>query len=418
MINKLKPKSEFSRNILTLMTGTTIAQAIPLAISPILTRIYTPEDFGLFALFVAISSILAVIVTGQYELSIMLPNNQNNAFHIVVLSIFINIIISSIILFLIIIFQENILKLIGGDKLENWIYVIPLSSFLIGFINTLTYWLNSQKKYKQLSYMKIIQSSTNSSSNILLGYSKFGYDGFIISQLLSQSLIAAFLLKKSYNNKYINNIKKIKIIALAKRYIKFPKVTMFHSLFNTFSNQFPIFMISYFFTTKDIGYYSFAIKIIAAPMSLVSSSFYQVFFEAFIKEKDKLKIYKHKFIKINVVFLPIFTLFWFLIPTVFEFIFGPDWKVAGIYAQILLPLIYLKFLSNLFTTTTYIYYERQLENLIIGIVIASMNIVALLIGGIAQDIKLGLFLMMVGNSSIILFKLYRSYSFVRGDKKC
>ena len=49
MLDKLKPKSEFSRNVLTLMTGTTIAQAIPIAISPILTRIYTPEDFGVFA---------------------------------------------------------------------------------------------------------------------------------------------------------------------------------------------------------------------------------------------------------------------------------------------------------------------------------------------------------------------------------
>jgi len=50
MINKLKLKSEFAKNVLTLMTGTTIAQAIPIAISPILTRIYTPEDFGVFAL--------------------------------------------------------------------------------------------------------------------------------------------------------------------------------------------------------------------------------------------------------------------------------------------------------------------------------------------------------------------------------
>ena len=59
MIQRLKPKSEFSRNVLTLMTGTTIAQAIPIAISPILTRIYSPEDFGLLALFLAVFSILS-----------------------------------------------------------------------------------------------------------------------------------------------------------------------------------------------------------------------------------------------------------------------------------------------------------------------------------------------------------------------
>ncbi len=66
----IKPKSEFSRNVLTLMTGTTIAQAIPIAISPILTRIYTPEDFGVFALLYEYQlPILAPVATGRYELS-------------------------------------------------------------------------------------------------------------------------------------------------------------------------------------------------------------------------------------------------------------------------------------------------------------------------------------------------------------
>jgi len=61
LLNKLKPRSEFSKNVLTLMTGTTIAQAIPIAITPILTRLYTPEDFGVFALFIVIIFILKVL---------------------------------------------------------------------------------------------------------------------------------------------------------------------------------------------------------------------------------------------------------------------------------------------------------------------------------------------------------------------
>ena len=87
MLNKLKPKSEFSRNVVTLMTGTTIAQAIPIAISPILTRIYTPEDFGVFAVYLSILTIVAVVATGKYELAIMLPEEENDALNLVSLSI-------------------------------------------------------------------------------------------------------------------------------------------------------------------------------------------------------------------------------------------------------------------------------------------------------------------------------------------
>ncbi len=69
-------KNKSSRNILTLMTGSTIAQAIPIAISPILTRLYTPEDFGVLALFTSLVTIFSVISTGRYEFAIMLPKKR------------------------------------------------------------------------------------------------------------------------------------------------------------------------------------------------------------------------------------------------------------------------------------------------------------------------------------------------------
>ena len=83
MINNLKQKLEFSRNVLTLVTGITIAQAIPIAISPILTRIYTAEDFGVFALYMSVASLLAVVATSSYEHAIILPKKDEDAVNIV-----------------------------------------------------------------------------------------------------------------------------------------------------------------------------------------------------------------------------------------------------------------------------------------------------------------------------------------------
>ena len=92
MKRSAKPESEFGRNVLTLMTGTTIAQAIPVAITPILTRLYTPEDFGLLAVFVAFSTILGSISSGRYELAIMLPENDEDAINIAALCFLLSII--------------------------------------------------------------------------------------------------------------------------------------------------------------------------------------------------------------------------------------------------------------------------------------------------------------------------------------
>ena len=87
MINKLKFKSKFSLNIMTLMLGTTVAQAIPIIISPILTRIYSPEEFGLLILFMSIVSILSVIVSLRYERAIIQPLDDEDAISLVVILI-------------------------------------------------------------------------------------------------------------------------------------------------------------------------------------------------------------------------------------------------------------------------------------------------------------------------------------------
>src|SRR5436190_26760 len=75
ILSKIKKltNTEFGKNILVLLTGTGIAQIIPIAISPILTRVYSPNDFGLLGLYIACSTILTVFSSGRYDLAIIEP---------------------------------------------------------------------------------------------------------------------------------------------------------------------------------------------------------------------------------------------------------------------------------------------------------------------------------------------------------
>lgn len=405
--------NDFRKNVLILMTGTTIAQAIPIAISPILTRIYTPEDFGVFAVYMAIVSILVVFTTGQYDLAIMLPKYEKSAISIVRLSLVINTIFSSSIFIVIFIFFDFFQSLLDENSLGYFLYLIPLSVFLIGCYNTLNYWLNRKKQYKTLSTNKVAQSLTSSTSSITFGIQDFGKDGLIISQLLAQAVVVALLIKKIKMSFLFQSFEKLKILALAKRYIKFPKITMMQSFFSNTTAELPVIIISSFFALKDAGFYSLAQRVVASPISIISSSFFQVFYQSFTTEKNKQKFYKMKFIKINVILLPPFILLWFFMEPLFGFVFGEEWVVAGVYSQILLPLLYMKFLSNLFTTTTYLYYERQIENFVLSVLITTTAISSLFIGVLIDSIVFGLIAMSVSNCFVILFKLYRSYGFTK-----
>ena len=106
------------------MTGTTIAQAIPIAISPILTRIYTPEDFGLLALFVAITSIFASIANARYELAIMLPKKDEDAINIFALGFIVTTSLSLVLLFLVVLFNDYFTKLLNNEEISICLYFI------------------------------------------------------------------------------------------------------------------------------------------------------------------------------------------------------------------------------------------------------------------------------------------------------
>lgn len=144
----IKKKSEFTKNIVTLMTGTAIAQAIPIAISPILTRIYSPEDFGVFALFVAIISILGNIANAKYELAIMLPKKDEDAINIFALGFLITCIISIIMLIFVITFNHYFIDSLKNEEIGFWLYFVPIAIFFSGMYNVLNYFNNRKKIIK------------------------------------------------------------------------------------------------------------------------------------------------------------------------------------------------------------------------------------------------------------------------------
>jgi O-antigen/teichoic acid export membrane protein len=193
MIQRLKPKSEFSRNVLTLMTGTTIAQAIPIAISPILTRIYTPEDFGVFALYIAITVIVSVIATGRYELAITLPKKDEDAVNIVALSIIITFFVSVLSFLVVFFLNAKITHLLKNQEISSWLYLVPLTVFFTGIYQSFNYWSNRKKQYKRLSISRVAQSGVTGTSNLTMGFLGFGSSGLILGGLIGQLLATTIL---------------------------------------------------------------------------------------------------------------------------------------------------------------------------------------------------------------------------------
>ncbi|MDA3835797.1 MAG: oligosaccharide flippase family protein [Spirochaetales bacterium] len=255
MIQRLKPKSAFIRNVLTLMTGTTIAQAIPIAISPILTRIYTPEDFGIFALYMSIASLVAVLATGRYELAIMLPKKNEDAVNIIALSVIITFLVSIISLLIVFVFNTQITALLGNTEVSAWLYFIPITVFTTGIYQSFNYWSNRKKQYKRLAVSRVIKSGSTAGTNLGMGFGGFGSSGLILGSIFGQGMATLILVKMVWgeDSKLIGYVSKLKMFALLKKHKKLPFLNLPNALIDGVRLSGINILISKFFATATLG---------------------------------------------------------------------------------------------------------------------------------------------------------------------
>jgi O-antigen/teichoic acid export membrane protein len=187
-LNHKLPPGSFIRNVATLMTGTTFAQALLIIIAPILTRLYTPDDFGVFALYTSILGILSVIACLRYELAIVLPEKDEDAANLLVLCLLICSVISLMALVLVALFRDSFALLLSAPKISFWLWFLPASLFLTGTFQALNYWSTRRKQFKRLAIRQITQNSVTAVTQIASGASlNAGAGGLIGGYIAGQA---------------------------------------------------------------------------------------------------------------------------------------------------------------------------------------------------------------------------------------
>ncbi len=369
MISQTKwklPGGEFVRNVLTLMTGTTIAQAIPVLVTPILTRMYSPKDFGVAALFLSITSIFGVIANGRYELAIVLPVEDEDAINITALAILISASLSIFLLLIVIIFNNQIAVLLNSQEIRPWLFFAPLAIFLTGLFNALNYFHVRIKSFKKIAAANVYKSVVLAVVRLGLGFLKTGAAGLISGQILSNltgnSTLALDLIK---NRKLLSKINRADIKRLAKRYIDFPKFSTWSSLANTLSYNLTNIFISTVYSSSTLGFYSMGNTAIGMPSSLVGNAVGQVFFEKANEEKNRTGCAVHTFNStfrgLLLIALPTFVILYFIVEDLFAFVFGEEWRVAGQYAKIMLPLFFIRFVTAPISTINSVFEKQKIS---------------------------------------------------------
>jgi O-antigen/teichoic acid export membrane protein len=411
-------RGEFLKNVATLVSGTTFVQIIAILIYFVLSRIYTPEDFGLFGLYMSIISITAIIATAKYEMAIMLPEKDEDAINLLGLSVSITLIISLLLLVIILFFNHSLSLILGNEAISPWLYFVPLSTLLVGLFQAFKFYSNRNKKYRMITGANVVQSLTNSTAKVSIGPCVNGPAGLITGTVLGQLAGALiFLIPGLHKNREKFawlNLEKMR--SLSKTYNLFPRFNMIQGMINNFSAALPVFIFNSYFTAAIAGYFTLGYSIIQRPMNLVATAFYQVLSQRIIERYNhSQRIYpdikKFLYRLLELVTIP-FILVAVFAPAIFRVVFGQEWEEAGRYTQIIIPWL---FASSLALPLSFIpdMFRRQKKAMILDLIKFILRVMSLIIGVLKNDVYLGLVLFSTTSTIMIMYSLLWYISLVR-----
>jgi O-antigen/teichoic acid export membrane protein len=343
--------SSFLHGVCTLITGTIVAQFIPVLLSPVLTRIYLPKEFGIFAFYISAATVLAIAATACYEQAIILPEEDNDALNILVLCCVIALTFSFSLSSLLAIYSAEIASRTSLSNIQFYITVLPLSVLLLAVNQSLYYWFNRVKLYKAITINKVVLSVSMVVAQ--LGLYKMPEVGLVAGYLIGQ-ILGIFC---SASQIYVNLRQKYTQIAItrscmakqAKRYIKFPKFLLPGHMMNSLSGNMPIVLLSSLYGVSFSGFYSLTSRIIALPMSLIGSAISDVFRQAasrqYILNGECRDLFVRTFKSLLLLAIIPFTLFFLTSLHLFPLLFGSEWVKAGRYAWLLTPMLFCQFIT-------------------------------------------------------------------------
>jgi len=343
--------NELTKQFAALFSGSFISQGILFGITLILTRLYSEELFGIFTLYSTITVVLQTIATMRFELAILLPDNNSDAAALVFLNFGIISIVSVVLLLISIIFNSQICLLLDSVAIGQYLYFVPLSVFLSGMYEALSYWHNRQKRFNQIAMSKIVKSIATGSLQWGVAYTPLKFSGLVYGVVVGQLMSTVYLYIISFRSlqKYSRNINFEQIQHLALIYKDIPIFNTLISFINNFSNQLPVLLISRYFGLVATGNFGLANRAIRTPLDLVSQSVGQVFFNRaseIVNNKGNVFVLMKKTYKwLTITSIIPFAILYFL-TFHFDIIFGVEWLEAGKYTRILMPFLFVGFINN------------------------------------------------------------------------
>ncbi len=360
-----KSTQNIFKNMAVLMSGAVIARIIGFGSTPILTRLYTPEHFGILSIFLAVLAMILPFATLRYSIAIPLLKYNGIAINLVAVSMLILSIVTLITIGIFGLFYPIIFKLFSLETLQAYWWLLPIAVFASGMYEIFQSWLVRQKDFKALATTDVLTTIGGAITKIGLALMGIKPLGLLLGSVFVSSFGSILLFFRVKNllkiNKKFLRFSRMKFLILY--YMEYPKYRLPSQFLLVLSMQAPLLALANFFGTDTVGQFSLALMALSLPVTLLGNSMGQAYYAEIAKvgKKNPEKIFeisKHIIKKLLLLSIIPFIVILFASPLLFSFVFGEAWREAGAFAQLLSLYMLASFVSAPLVNTLSVF-ERQ-----------------------------------------------------------
>ena len=320
------------------MTGTTLAQVIGFALTPIISRLFSLSDFGVFGSFSSVSGVIAAGATLEYSQAIMLPKEKEDAINLLAFAFLCTFAITFLCLIFCLVLPATVNNLMKTKGV--WALALLVLATLVSGANQLWQaWAVRVKAFKHTSASQVIRSISSNGTRIALGYLKGGALGLMVSTILGNVLASINLVRVLLPDLSAlrSRVRWARMKRLAKDYRDFPMYSASQNVINALSSGLPVLLLAHYYGIPVAGAYAFGLSALQVPMSFILTALRQVLFQKACETQHHGGSIAVLYIKTTaglfvMVLLPsLILLIW--APQLFAWIFGSKWHLAGELAR-------------------------------------------------------------------------------------
>lgn len=349
------PRSQFFRSMLLLTGGTVFGQAAVILVTPVLTRVYSSADFGVLAIYGALLSIITVVASLRYEWAIPLPEKNQDAIGLLMLSAGVLLVITAASVVGVNVFGDAIRTHFHAPHILSYLWLVPVGVFMAGGYQILNYWAIRHRQFKAVAKTKFSQGAGMALVQTGLGFLGMGPFGLLLGDIAGRTVgvggLTAMMWRREHN--HLKNANLAGVQQMAVRYRKFPLFSASSSLINSCGLQLPALMFAGLFGVQVAGWYALLQRIVLAPGGLVTQVVSQVYLgelSAAIHTPQGRARARQLFMKIS-LHLALFggvpiVIACLVAPRLFGLVLGAGWVRVGEYTQVIAPFLILDLIAS------------------------------------------------------------------------